>query len=171
MDVGSDYILTDCASCYDVLKQYANFVDDDSQQLAFDFSSKVVSPLDLLKAIKYSCVSNKDLKVAVHVPCHESHDIAGFVKCIQGIQYIDVDGYDKCCGFSGSFALKYQDVSRKISKQKAQNYLNAKVDIVLTTCPACMLGLEQGFLELPDSKRPQVMNLYIFLAQYCQQIP
>ncbi len=37
---------------------------------------------------------------------------------------------------------------RKISKQKAQSYLDAKVDFILTTCPACQLGLNQGLTEI-----------------------
>ena len=41
--------------------------------------------------------------------------------------------------------------------------------MVLTTCPACILGLEQGFIEtgIAQHKRPVVMNLFVFLAKYC----
>lgn len=161
-----DYILADCASCMDTLKVYSDILDNEK---AKNFSQKTVSVMDLIAEMQF--VSSKKLKVAVHVPCHEEFDLAGFVKNIKNIEYIVTDDFDGCCGFSGTFSLKYPDVSEKISKSKALNYIKSGADIVLTTCPACILGLEQGFIETGISikNRPAVMNLFVFLAQYCSQ--
>ena len=161
-----DYILTDCASCIDTLKLYSDILDNEKAKI---FSQKTVSVMDLIGEMQF--VSSKNLKVAVHVPCHEEFDLAGFVKNIKNIEYIVTDDFDGCCGFSGTFSLKYPDVSEKISKSKALNYIKSGADIVLTTCPACILGLEQGFIEtgISSKNRPAVMNLFVFLAQYCSQ--
>ena len=112
--------------------------------------------------------SQKKFKIAIHKPCHEEFDMENFVKNnIKNIEYKEVKDYDKCCGFSGTFAIKNSEISEKISKQKIQNYLDCDVDIILTTCPACLLGLEQGIIEHKATKKITPMNLLIFLATYC----
>ncbi len=166
-----DLVLTDCASCFSVLKEYENY-SQTAKKTAF--SSKVVSVVSLMNSMKFS--SKKTLKVAIHKPCHEENDFVEIVKNIDNVTYVDVEDYDKCCGFSGKFALKNPEISREISRKKASSYLKAAaekgetLDIVLTTCPACILGLEQGFLEtepISSAFRPKVMNLFVFLAKYC----
>ena len=159
-----DYILTDCASCLDTIKTYPDVLSSES---AAAFAQKTVSVIDLIRNKSFICSEN--LKIAIHIPCHEEFDLVGFVKKIKNIEYVKAVNFDKCCGFSGTFALKYPEISEKISKSKALNYINSGADMVLTTCPACILGLEQGFIEtgIAQHKRPVVMNLFVFLAKYC----
>lgn len=158
-----DYVLTDCASCLEVLKNYKLFSD---LPIAKKVSDNVLSITDLIKNIKFK--TDLKLKVALHKPCHDSYDFVEFVKNINGINFVEAVDYDKCCGFSGKFALQNSKISRKISAKKAQQYLNVNADIILTTCPACILGLNQGFAELQTVSNPKVMNLFVFLAKYCK---
>ncbi len=165
IDCDYDFILTDCASCNSVLKMYKDFSSD---KKASDLSAKITSVIELIENLKF--VANKDFKLAVHVPCHEEFDLTGFVKSIDNSTFVDVEDSDSCCGFSGTFAIKNSEISRKISKSKAQKYCDCGVDFVITTCPACVLGLEQGFLELDSkycSSKPKVINLFTFLAEFC----
>lgn len=165
IDSDYNYILTDCASCNSVLKMYKDFSSD---KRAADLSAKTISVLDLIHNFKF--VANNDFKLAVHVPCHETFDLTNFVKNIANATFIDVEDSSACCGFSGTFAIKNSEISRKISKSKAQKYYNSGVDFVITTCPACVLGLEQGFLDIEsknNTARPKVINLFNFLAGYC----
>ena len=71
--------------------------------------------------------------------------------------------YDECCGFAGSFAVKNPQLSAKMTKAKAENVIATQSDYVLTTCPACLLGLKQGFILL-NKKAPKVINIVDFLA-------
>ena len=148
----------------DTIKTYPDVLSSES---ASAFAQKTVSVIDLIRNMSFTC--SESLKIAVHIPCHEEFDLVGFVKKIKNIEYVKADDFDKCCGFSGTFALKYPEISEKISKSKALNYINSGADMVLTTCPACILGLEQGFIEtgIAQHKRPVVMNLFVFLAKYC----
>ena len=49
----------------------------------------------------------------------------------------------------------------QISKQKAQNAINTDADYIVTTCPACILGLKQGLLGIKNA--PKVLSLSDFL--------
>ena len=144
----------------------------DPNYTAKKLAEKTIMVSDLLKDFNFT--ANKKYKVAVHKPCHDTYDFIDIVKNINGIEYIEARDFDKCCGFSGKFALQNQEISRKISKQKAQAYLDAKVDFILTTCPACQLGLNQGITEIlaenTKEKIPEVMNLFLFLAKYCKTV-
>lgn len=167
VDEDFDWFVTDCASCKSVLKEYKNFSDSES---ALAINEKAVSITELIKGLNFESLDA--LKVSVHIPCHEDFDFVALIQNIKNITYVEADNYNKCCGFSGTFALKNPEISKEISREKAQNYVNAEVDIILTTCPACVLGLEQGLLELQniDRKKPKVMNLFVFLEKYCVSI-
>lgn len=157
-----DYILTDCASCFDALKSYENYFESAESK---EFANKVTDVAELIT--KQEFTSEKKFKIAVHKPCHDSSNFIDTVKNIKNTDFIEVEDYDKCCGFSGKFALKYEEISQEISRQKAQKYIDSDVDIILTTCPACILGLEQGLAMINSAKKPKVMNLFVFIAKYC----
>ena len=164
-DDNIDFIITDCSSCYDVLKDYKNYIETESAQ---NFSSKVFLVTDFIRNVEF--VSQKFFKVAVHKPCHDSYDFIDIIKKIKNIEYTETKDFDSCCGFSGKFAVQNQEISREISRQKAQIYVDSKVDIILTTCPACVLGLNQGLAEIQTESKPMVMNLFVFLAKYCDKV-
>ena len=166
-DCDFDYVITDCASCNSTLKSYVDYANSD---IAKKLQKSTVSVIELLQNMEF--FSKKTFKIAVHKPCHENFDILSIVNKIKNIEYIHIEDYDKCCGFSGTFALKNSEVSKIISKNKVESYIKNDVDIVLTTCPACLLGLEQGFIEteISSDSRPVAMNLFVFLAKYCIQV-
>lgn len=165
IDCAYDYIVTDCASCNDVLKNYKNFIQNKKTN---ELANKTVSVVELIKSMNFQ--TNTRMRVAIHRPCHEDYDFIDIVKNIKNINFVDVDDYDKCCGFSGKFAIQNSKISRKISQDKAQKYIEQNIDIILTTCPACVLGLNQGLSETNANTKPVVMNLFVFLATYCKQI-
>lgn len=160
-----DYLITDCASCNEILKNYRIY---SSNETAKELSKKVVSVIEIIKGLKFK--ANTNLKVSIHKPCHEDTDFRDLVKNIKNINFVDVEDYNKCCGFSGKFALQNSEISRKISQNKAQKYIDCDTDIILTTCPACQLGLNQGLAETNCNKKTMVMNLFVFLNTYCEQI-
>lgn len=165
IDCEFDYILTDCASCNAVLKDYKNYSDS---EIANEVSEKTISVVELLKEIKFEIASN--MNIAFHKPCHDDYAFIEIIKNIKGITFIETIDFDKCCGFSGKFAMQNQEISREISRKKAQQYIDSNADIILTTCPACVLGLNQGLAEIQCDSKPKVMNLFVFLALYCKCI-
>ena len=75
-----------------------------------------------------------------------------------------MNGYDECCGFAGEFALKNAKLSREISKKKAENAALTGADVLLTLCPACIMGLHQGFI-FSGKKAPSIKNIVEFLSE------
>lgn len=152
-----DYIITDCASCMDSLKKYPKLTKP-----VIDFTEFLVK-----ENIHFEF--SKELKVTYHKPCHYNNyeNIKTLLNnhC-KNIKYLEMPNFDDCCGFSGQFALTNRKLSIELSKNKIQNALSVSPDIILTSCPACILGLQQGLIAQKGlfKKAPRIMNVTEFLA-------
>lgn len=151
IDCEFDYILTNCASCESTLKQYSD--------------AKFISLGELIVKQGMKFKFPKPIKVTFHKPCHLQND--DFLKPLlancENVEYVEMEGYDDCCGFAGEFAIKNHKISMAISKKKAQNIINTGADYVITTCPACILGLNQGLFGIKNA--PKVLSLTDFILK------
>lgn len=175
MNCDFDYILTDCASCESTLKGYFQPTRNDVGQesptcdlslRANEKSVAIPSFISLGELIANQNIKfkfEKPIKVTFHKPCHLENDDfwLKIIENCENVEYVKMKDYDECCGFSGEFAIKNHKISMQISKQKAQNAINTGADYVITTCPACVLGLKQGMLGI--KKSPKVLSLSDFL--------
>lgn len=154
-----DYLVTDCASCESTLLSYNKYFGSQLPlQKSLNWGDIIAS-----KNIKFDFA--KPIKVTFHKPCHLKSDdfLEKIIKNCTNIEYIKMEDYDKCCGFAGSFALKNRQLSKEISKSKALNIQKTNADYVITSCPACILGLKQG-LGIVKNKRTKVVSLLEFLS-------
>lgn len=176
MDSDFDYILTDCASCESTLKGYFNSthapLTTEDKKASFERAvARSDGGFSFVNAAEFLAVQNikfkfkKPVKVTFHKPCHLESDefLKPLLEKCENVEYIESEDYDECCGFAGEFAIKNHKISKNISVKKANNIAKTNADIVLTTCPACILGIKQGFL-FSGKKSPKVMNIMEFLA-------
>ena len=161
-----NYILTDCASCESTLKSYfskAPEKTDCKKPPEFINAAEFVS----LQNIKFNYKTPAN--VTFHKPCHlENADfVPELLKKCENINYIEMKNFDECCGFVGEFAIKNPSLSIELAKNKAKNIIETGADIVLTTCPSCVLGIIEGYLALGCLHKhpPKVMNIMEFLAK------
>ncbi len=149
LDCDFDYILTDCASCESTLKQYMN--------------AKFINIGELINLLNIKFKFPKPVKVTFHKPCHLENDdfLIPLLNNCENVKYIQMNDYDSCCGFGGEFSIKNRKISKAISNRKAENILKTKAEYVITTCPGCLLGLQQGLLGKKNT--PKVCSLVDFL--------
>lgn len=144
-----DTILTDCASCESTLKSYGTI------------NKKFVNAETLIAELGLKFKFKKHYKVAFHKPCHlENSDFLNPLKhnC-ENVEFIELP--QTCCGLAGEFFLKKPEISNKITKQRAQEIIDSGAEIVLTSCPACVIGLKKALL----GKKIKVMNILEFLKK------
>ena len=161
-----DYILTDCASCESTLKGYKNpSQETTSHPLPQEARVKILNAAEFLAGQDIKFKFKTPVKVTFHKPCHLENDdfLKPLLEKCENVEYIEMKDYDECCGFAGEFAIKNPKISRAISKQKALNAVATGADYILTTCPACVMGLYQGFLAA-GKKTPKIMNIIEFLS-------
>ena len=173
-----DLVVTGCATCGSALKDYGTFFEGEEREKQFDsFAAKVrdfseflfrdlkLTPEDLSSGAE----RKGNLKVTYHDPCHLSRyqgikeEPRQVISAIPGVELIEMDGADQCCGMGGSFGLSYYDISKKIADKKASAIRKTGADAVVTTCPGCRMqlvdalnrhGLPQRVLHLAELLEP-----------------
>ena len=70
---------------------------------------------------------------------------------------------EQCCGFGGTFAVKYGDISARICDQKCEDIRSTEVDAVVLGDLGCMLNIEGRLRRLGDL-RTRVLHVAEVLA-------
>lgn len=65
---------------------------------------------------------------------------------VGGLEIIEMRDQDTCCGFGGTFAVKFDGISSAMAEQKVQNALAVKADYIISTDASCLLQL-QAYIE------------------------
>ena len=146
-------IVTPCASCSSFLKDYVKLLADDPEwaEKAKDFSAKVKDFSEFLTGIGLVTeMGTIRKKVTYHDPCHLAHHQKikepprTILKSIPGIEFIDMADADACCGAAGSYAFKNYDLSMGVLARKMDNVAKTNADILVSSCPACIMQLSCG---------------------------
>ena len=65
---------------------------------------------------------------------------------VGGLEIIEVRDQETCCGFGGTFAVKFDGISSAMAEQKVQNALAVNADYIISTGASCLLQL-QAYIE------------------------
>lgn len=63
-----------------------------------------------------------------------------------GLDFIEMHDSDRCCGFGGTFAFKYEDISAAMAADKARNIIASGADTVVGCDMGCLMNI-QGTLS------------------------
>jgi glycolate oxidase iron-sulfur subunit len=147
-----DVIVTDCSSCASFLKKYPDiFAGDERREKAQKIASRFRDAVELIfSADNLPAVSHDPVVVTYHDPCHASRgqkitkEPRDILKKIQGVEYRELPEADWCCGGAGSYALSHYDLSQRVLDRKMENLKKTDADLLVTSCPACMIQLSYG---------------------------
>ncbi|NOT51212.1 MAG: (Fe-S)-binding protein [Chitinophagaceae bacterium] len=152
----SDCIVTPSASCAGFVRNYYgklfenssvhNEVKDISKRI-FEFSEFMVQILkidDVGAALKGkatyhdSCAGLRECKIKT-----EPRKLLSKVK---GLQLTEMNDVETCCGFGGTFAVKFEAISVAMGEQKVENALATGADYLISTDHSCLMHL-QGYIK------------------------
>lgn len=153
---GFDYIVTLCASCASYLKHGYKRLFEDDPAMSFkvaqfshrvmDFSSFVRDVLGL--GDESFAGPSKD--VTYHAPCHLCRGL-GVTEAPRallrdaGLNYLPAEEEDVCCGFGGSFSVKFPELSKELLQKKINNLKATGARAMATDCPGCIMQIRGGF--------------------------
>jgi len=156
-----DAIVVACPTCGGALQE-----DYGIDKKVYDFSEIIFESRLNFKG--------KGEKVTFHVPCHSYSAMKVSEKVFYGvIQRVESDELIKgekdksCCGFAGLFSITNPKLSEKIQREKIEDINKTGADVVLTSCPGCVLNLTDGVKTYKTGQK--VMHLADYLAEHLEE--
>jgi glycolate oxidase iron-sulfur subunit len=148
---GFDHVVVDCASCGATLKEYKHLLKDDPRyrERAEALSGRVADIAEFL--VKHDFPppgAGRPLRVTYHDPCHlvrgqgVKSQPREILQRIPGVEFVEMEGADVCCGAAGSFCVTHPELSEGVGATKAENIVKTKADVVVSGCPSCLTQLK-----------------------------
>jgi glycolate oxidase iron-sulfur subunit len=66
------------------------------------------------------------------------------LKAIPGIQFVEIEGADQCCGSAGIYNITQNELSMAILDRKMEKIRKADIEILATGNPGCMFQFRYG---------------------------
>jgi L-lactate dehydrogenase complex protein LldE len=169
----SPLIVTPSGSCAAMVKlEYPELFHDDPvwHARAIDFAQRTHELSEfLIHVLKIEDVGARfEGKVTYHMACHLRGvglftEPIRLIQKVRGLQYVPLERYDECCGFGGSFAVRYPGISGAMVNDKTGFIEKTGVDAVVATDAGCLMNIG-GCLNRHRSK-VRFMHLAELLAQ------
>lgn len=91
-------------------------------------------------------------KVAYHDACGALRECgikAGprqLLSRVEGLELVEMDECETCCGFGGTFAVKFETISIAMAQTKVQSAIKAGAAYITSTDVSCLMHL-QGYID------------------------
>jgi L-lactate dehydrogenase complex protein LldE len=70
---------------------------------------------------------------------------------VKGLELLEMNDVETCCGFGGTFAVKFESISISMADQKVTNALATGADYIISTDLSCLMHID-GFIRKKDIK-------------------
>lgn len=91
------------------------------------------------------------------------------LKNVKGLDHKPLNNHSECCGFGGTFCVKYSDISNKIVDEKIENVLATEADYLLGGDMGCLMNMA-GKLNREGKKEIKALHTAEVLAGLAPQV-
>ncbi|MBB1630092.1 (Fe-S)-binding protein [Cupriavidus sp. UME77] len=169
-----DYVVIPSGSCGGmVLHHYADLLGDDPELNGRyeGLRSRVFELTDFLANVaKLGEFDSKFTgRITYHDSCSGLRELGvksqprALLAQLPGVQLSEMKDCEACCGFGGTFSVKYGNISTAIVDEKCANIKASGADAVVLGDLGCMLNIE-GRLRRTGDTRTQVLHIAQVLA-------
>lgn len=152
----AEYIVAPSASCVGFVRNYYSKLFEDTplgksvklvSERIFEFSEFMI------KVLGRDAVGAKlEGKATYHDSC------AGLRECkikeeprrllsnVKGLELIEMEDVETCCGFGGTFAVKFEPISIAMADQKVTNALATGAKYIISTDHSCLMHID-GYIK------------------------
>lgn len=153
---GAEYIVAPSASCVGFVRNYYSKLLEDSSYLndaktvssnIFEFSEFLVNKLgqtrfgaELNGKATYhdSCAGLRECKI--------KNEPRKLLQNVKGLELVEMEDVETCCGFGGTFAVKFEPISIAMGDQKVEHALATGAEYLISTDLSCLMHL-QGYID------------------------
>jgi L-lactate dehydrogenase complex protein LldE len=172
---GCDYLVAPSGSCSGMIKTHYGdlFADDPAWSArAAALAAKTFELTDfLVNVLKISTVPGGEFRgtVTYHDSCSGLREMGvksqprDLLAKLPGVDLVEMAECETCCGFGGTFAIKYGEISTRLADNKCQHIANAGAQAVVLGDLGCMLNIE-GRLRRRGDATTRVLHVAEVLA-------
>jgi L-lactate dehydrogenase complex protein LldE len=84
-------------------------------------------------------------------------EVETLIRHVQGATYVPLARQDQCCGFGGSFAIRYPQISGQMVDDKMSCILATDADVLISTDTGCLMNI--GGRLHREGKKVEVLHL------------
>jgi len=148
---GAEHIVVPSASCAGFIKNYYSKIYDNAsnQKDTKGFQEKVYELSDFLVNIlkvedlgaQFEGVATYHDSCAALRECKIKTEPRKLLENVKGLKLIDLQDNETCCGFGGTFAVKFEAISVAMGEQKVQHIVDTKADYLISTDLSCLMHI------------------------------
>jgi len=152
----ADYIVAPSASCVGFVKNYYKklFTDPEAFVLVDNISKRIFEfsefLTDVLQVEKMGAVLN--VTATYHDSCAALRECKikegprRLLSHVKGLQLVEMNDVETCCGFGGTFAVKFDGISIGMADQKITNAMATNASLIISTDLSCLMHLD-GYIK------------------------
>ncbi len=103
-------------------------------------------------------------KVTFHDGCHGLRELGireqprKLLAAVEGVELVEMGEAQTCCGFGGTFAVKFPMISTAMGEVKCESAIETDADYIVSNDSSCLMHV-QGLLDRQGRKRPRTIHL------------
>ena len=159
---GDRYIVVPSGSCASMLRVFYDELLHDEPELkekasamssrVFEFTEFIVDVLGVTDLAPY-CGSVKPLgvqRVTYHEACHLRRELGVneqprmLMESLPRVELVEMEQAEVCCGFGGTFSVKYPDISGAMLADKVDNVLASGAETLAACDSSCLMQITGG---------------------------
>ena len=149
---GADYIVSPSASCAGFIRNnYGKLFENNAFQSP---AKKVSSQIFELSEFLVKILGITELGASFNGKATFHDSCAGLRECnikaeprallsqVTGLELVEMNDTETCCGFGGSFAVKYDTISVAMADQKIDNAIATEAEYIISTDMSCLMHID-----------------------------
>jgi len=152
----ADYIVAPSGSCVTMVRKFYPelFAALETRARAERISSRIFE----LSQFLVSVLGVEDVgasfrgRVTYHDSCHLLRELGvsseprRLIESVRGVEFVEMERADACCGFGGTFSIKYPEISSAITEEKITSIENCGAATVVSCDSSCLMQID-GLLK------------------------
>lgn len=147
----ADAIVSPSGSCVAMVKHFHELFPKDKKWR--DRAEKIAEKTHELSSFLVNVLQKENFgaklsgKITWHDACHALRDLGlkneprKLLQNVENAAFVELNGSDECCGFGGTFSVKYPEISNAILDKKIENIEASGADFVVACDSSCLMQI------------------------------
>jgi L-lactate dehydrogenase complex protein LldE len=150
--MGYPLVVGPSASCVGMVRNYYNGMFDNSaiHNPNRQLGKKIFELTDfLVNQLKFEDFNASfHAKVTIHDACSALREYGlkdeprRLLSKVRGLEIVEMEGSDVCCGFGGTFAVKHEAIATAMAERKIDSAIKTGAEYIISTESSCLMHMD-----------------------------